>query len=171
MATSQKPRKKKPSVSPAEKERRQAYRDQKELQGYVENALSTCESSFNDFLASIKDIWGGFTQEEKEELEGIEKTFRADLQKFREESRDNDDKVAQAIELAFKDNKVNIEKKLAIMQDVITYQEITERVLNYMHETDATLSDFTSRYNARIDKEATSKEEVVEEATIVEEKE
>lgn len=170
MATSQKPRKKKPSVSPAEKERRQAYRDQKELQGYVENALSTCETSFDNFMASIKDIWDGFLPEEKEELEGIEKTFRADLQKFRDEARENDAKVAQAIELAFKDNKVNIEKKLAIMQDVITYQEITERVLNYMHETDATLSDFTARYNARIDKEEAS-EEVIEEATIVEEKE
>lgn len=164
MATSQKPRKKKPSVSPAEKERRQSYRDQKELHGYVNNALASCRQTFEELEAALSVIT--FTSEEEKEFDEIRTTFYKDLDAFQAEVDENDKKVMATIDEAFKDNKVNIEKKLLIMQDVITYQEITERVLNYMQETENTISAFVERCNSAIKEEALNN---VEEAEIVEE--
>ena len=164
MATSQKPRKKKPSVSPAEKERRQSYRDQKELQGYVNNALASCRQTFEELEAALSVVT--FTPEEEKEFDEIRTTFYKDLDAFQAEVDENDKKVMAAIDEAFKDNKVNIEKKLLIMQDVITYQEITERVLNYMQETETTISAFVERCNKAIEEEARNN---VEKAEIVEE--
>lgn len=164
MATSQKPRKKKPSVSPAEKERRQSYRDQKELQGYVNNALASCRQTFEELEAALSVVT--FTPEEEKEFDEIRTTFYKDLDTFQAEVDENDKKVMAAIDEAFKDNKVNIEKKLLIMQDVITYQEITERVLNYMQETETTISAFVERCNKAIEEEALNN---VEKAEIVEE--
>lgn len=164
MATSQKPRKKKPSVSPAEKERRQSYRDQKELQGYVNNALASCRQTFEELEAALSVVT--FTPEEEKEFDEIRTIFYKDLDAFQAEVDENDKKVMAAIDEAFKDNKVNIEKKLLIMQDVITYQEITERVLNYMQETENTISAFVERCNNAIKEEALNN---VEEAKIVEE--
>ena len=164
MATSQKPRKKKPSVSPAEKERRQSYRDQKELQGYVNNALASCRQTFEELEAALSVVT--FTPEEEKEFDEIRTTFYKDLDAFQAEVDENDKKVMAAIDEAFKDNKVNIEKKLLIMQDVITYQEITERVLNYMQETENTISAFVERCNKAIEEEALNN---AEDAEIVEE--
>lgn len=164
MATSQKPRKKKPSVSPAEKERRQSYRDQKELQGYVNNALASCRQTFEELEAALFVVT--FTPEEEKEFDEIRTTFYKDLDAFQAEVDENDKKVMAAIDEAFRDNKVNIEKKLLIMQDVITYQEITERVLNYMQETENTISAFVERCNNAIKEEALNN---VDEAEIVEE--
>ena len=164
MATSQKPRKKKPSVSPAEKERRQSYRDQKELHGCVNNALASCRQTFEELEAALSVVT--FTPEEEKEFDEIRTIFYKDLDAFQAEVDENDKKVMAAIDEAFKDNKVNIEKKLLIMQDVITYQEITERVLNYMQETENTISAFVERCNNAIKEEALNN---VEEAKIVEE--
>lgn len=159
MSKSAKPRKKKPSVIPAVKERRQMFREQTELSEKVHGALTECRNSFSKLLTEIEPVKAELSEALLNELAQIESRFDKDIAVFETETKENDGKVIAAIELAFKDDKVDIEKKFAIMQDVITYQEITERVLNYMAQTSDDLGDFIKRANEYLATQPTKTQE------------
>lgn len=159
MSKSAKPRKKKPSVMPAVKERRQMLREQRELSEKVHEALSECRNSFNKLLTEIEPVRPELNEALTNELSQIESRFDKDMASFETETKENDGKVILAVETAYKDDKIDIEKKFAIMQDVITYQEITERVLNYMAQTSDDVGEFITRANEYLATQPTKTQE------------
>lgn len=148
MAVAKKPRKKKPSVIPAVKERRQAIREQKELVAEANKAIDTCVEMLDYFDKEISPVKEEFTEKEAEDYKGIRERALKDIEDFRGELEKVDEEVKKGIEETYEGDKVNVEKKLDLFSKVIGYGEVTENVVNYIANTESILTQFTEEFNA-----------------------
>lgn len=147
MAAANKPRKKKSNVNPAQKERRVAIKDKKELHEQAERAIDQCQEMIEHFHQQVEPVFGEFTEEEKTNFNEIIERGRKDIGEFRTHLSKTDEKVDARIESTYKDNKIHPEEKLKLFEDVIGYAETVETVVNYMTNMDTELTDFVEKFN------------------------
>lgn len=148
MAVAKKPRKKKPSVTPAVKEYREAIREQKVLANEANKAINTCVEMLDYFDKEIEPVKDVFTIKETEDYNNIRDRALKDIETFKGELDRVTEDVKQGIEETYKGNKINEDKKLELFGKVIGYGEVTENVVNYIANTESLLTQFTEEFNA-----------------------
>lgn len=150
MAGAKKPRKKKATQNPAQSKRRESIREQKELSEHATKAVDTCKEMIEHFDTAVQSVYPNLTGKEIEEWETIRDRALEDIGVFHEDIKRVNEEVTTQIDKAYKGDKINEKEVVELFGKVLGFADISENVVNYMSNTEATLQEFVEEVNGKL---------------------